>query len=73
MVVTHREYVGSIAGQAVWRVANVELIPLNHSMLHLAGPEAVDNDGYMEMVKSVLATPYLYFSYSYDLTHTMQR
>lgn len=25
------------------------------------------------MVQQVLATPYLYFSYSYDLTHTLQR
>lgn len=25
------------------------------------------------MMKNVLETPYMYFSYDYDLTHTMQR
>lgn len=73
VVVTQREYVGSIAAQAVWRLANVELVPFCRSTLHLSPAELADNDGYVEMVKSVLATPYFYFSYSYDLTHSMQR
>lgn len=31
------------------------------------------NKLYISMVESVLNTPFLYFSYSYDITHTMQR
>lgn len=28
---------------------------------------------YLNMVKQTLNTPYYYFSYTYDLTHSMQR
>lgn len=28
---------------------------------------------YLSMVKQTFDTPYYYFSYSYDLTHSMQR
>lgn len=28
---------------------------------------------YLNMVKQTFNTPYYYFSYTYDLTHTMQR
>lgn len=31
------------------------------------------NDIYVSMVKSVLNTPFFYFSYTYDLSHTLQR
>lgn len=31
------------------------------------------NGIFLSMIQSVLKTPYLYFSYSYDLTHTLQR
>jgi len=28
---------------------------------------------YLNMIKQTFNTPYYYFSYTYDLTHTMQR
>lgn len=31
------------------------------------------NRVYVSMVDSILATPYFYFSYSYDITHSLQR
>lgn len=31
------------------------------------------NRVYLAMVESVLATPYFYFSYTYDITHSQQR
>jgi phosphatidylinositol 4-phosphatase len=31
------------------------------------------NEYYLDMMKQLLDTPYLYFSYTYDLTHSLQR
>lgn len=31
------------------------------------------NEVYLSMLKQVLDTPHYYFSYTYDLTHTLQR
>ena len=32
-----------------------------------------ENQSYVTMIEHVLNTPNLYFSYTYDLTHTLQR
>lgn len=32
-----------------------------------------ENRTYLNMIEAVLQTPYLYFSYTYDVTHTLQR
>lgn len=73
VIATHRQYVGIIAGQTIWQLAGIKLIPYFKSTLHLSQQEKEDNDSYVNMVEQVLATPYIYFSYTYDLTHTMQR
>lgn len=73
VVVTQRELIGYIAGHAIWRVAKTELIPFSTNILHLNAEQAADNNTYIQMIEQVLATPYLYFSYSYDLTHSLQR
>lgn len=73
VLATQREYVGSIAGHIVWCLTGTELIPYFRSTLHLNAEQQADNTTYLNMIEQVLATPYLYFSYSYDLTHTMQR
>lgn len=36
-------------------------------------PQERMNRVYLAMVESVLATPYFYFSYTYDITHSQQR
>lgn len=35
--------------------------------------QMADNKLYVSMLENALSTPYLYFSYTYDLTHTLQR
>lgn len=73
IVVTQREYIGSIAGHSIWRLSGTELLPYNRSNLHLNPEQIVDNATYISMIEVVLSTPHIYFSYSYDLSHTMQR
>lgn len=73
VVATQRQLVGYIAGHAIWRLAKAELIPYCRSTLHLNQDQLVDNNTHIAMIEQVLSTPYIYFSYSYDLTHTLQR
>lgn len=73
VIVTQRELVGYIAGHAIWRLVKAELLPYCRSMLHLNAEKESDNNLYLNMVEQVLSTPFHYFSYSYDITHSIQR
>ncbi|KAI4468153.1 phosphatidylinositide phosphatase sac1 [Holotrichia oblita] len=73
VIATQRELVGFIAGHSIWKLAGSKLIPYFKSTIHMNSSQLSDNDVYVNMVENVLCTPYYYFSYSYDITHTMQR
>lgn len=73
VIITKKRKVGSINGQTVWQVAETEVISYSRTLLHLTEKQISQNKLYISMVESVLNTQFLYFSYSYDITHTMQR
>lgn len=50
-----------------------ELVPYSRNLLHLNNEKQSDNNVYLSMVQTVLGTPSFYFSYSYDLSHSIQR
>lgn len=73
IVITDAQMCGTIAGHSIYKISSTDVIPYTRSSLHLTEKQVQNNAIYLEMVKSVLNTPYFYFSYSYDLSHTMQR
>uniref|UniRef100_A0A336KBA1 Phosphatidylinositol-3-phosphatase SAC1 n=1 Tax=Culicoides sonorensis TaxID=179676 RepID=A0A336KBA1_CULSO len=73
VVATHRVFVGYVNQQIVWRLAGFDLLPYHNSLTHLNEVQRSHNETYLEMVRNVLDTPYFYFSYTYDLSHTQQR
>lgn len=73
VVATHRIFVGIINTQIIWRLAGFDIIPYIPSILHLNDVQKAENETYLSMLKNVLDTPYFYFSYSYDLSHSLQR
>lgn len=73
VVATHRVAVGFVNNQVIWRLAGFDIIQYIPSMLHLNETQKKENDTYLAMIRTILDTPYLYFSYSYDITHTLQR
>lgn len=73
IVITDALMIGTIAGQQIYRIVSTDVIPYSRSSLHLSEKQVQNNATYLEMVKSVLNTPYFYFSYTYDLSHTTQR
>lgn len=73
IVITEAERVGSVAGQNIFKIVATEILPYSRSLLHLSEKQIQNNTTYLEMIKLVLNEPYFYFSYTYDLSHTMQR
>lgn len=73
VVATHRVAVGFINNQVIWQLAGFDFHPYIPSMLHLNETQREENETYLSMIKTILDTPYLYFSYSYDITHSLQR
>ncbi|KAL5277196.1 SACM1L family protein [Megaselia abdita] len=72
VLAAHRLYVGIVNGQVVWKMAGATLMPLQHQQA-LTSKQQSQNDTYLSMLQKILDTPYFYFSYTYDLTHTLQR
>ena len=65
--------IGDIQGHSVWRLESVEFIPLSSTV---ATSSTVENDSHnhsVNLVRQTLATPYFYFSYTGDITNSLQR
>ncbi|PNF28790.1 Phosphatidylinositide phosphatase SAC1-A [Cryptotermes secundus] len=73
VIITKKHKVGTINGQTIWQVAETDVISYKRTLLHLTQKQISQNELYISMVENVLNTPFLYFSYSYDITHTLQR
>jgi len=73
VVVTRKARLGVLLGSEVWRVAETEIISYARSEHHLTPAQLEANRKYTGMLQQVLATPYFYFSYTLDLSHSRQR
>ncbi|PWW76421.1 hypothetical protein C7212DRAFT_294273 [Tuber magnatum] len=68
VIITKAVQVGRIRGQAVYRIESTEFLPLQERVLH-----DPDEDTYLELLTAHLRTGPMYFSYSFDLTNSLQR
>ncbi|XP_075238131.1 phosphatidylinositol-3-phosphatase SAC1 [Lycorma delicatula] len=73
VVITGRTKIGSINSQEIWKLDSTELICYPRTLTHLTESQINMDREYKSMVNLVLNTPGLYFSYTYDLTHSLQR
>ncbi|CAL4079758.1 unnamed protein product, partial [Meganyctiphanes norvegica] len=73
ILITKKIKVGTLNKQTIWRMSQWEVVPYARSMISLTPEQKVYNDKYLSMVQNLLSTPYFYFSYTYDLTHSVQR
>ncbi|MCJ1435931.1 hypothetical protein MMC27_005307 [Xylographa pallens] len=68
IVITKAQPMGRLKGHMVYKVIATELLPLRERSLH-----DPDEDTYYGLVKNLLKTGPLFFSYSFDITNTFQR
>ncbi|XP_067931514.1 phosphatidylinositol-3-phosphatase SAC1-like isoform X2 [Watersipora subatra] len=73
VVITDRTLVGEINGHLIWAINKTEVFPYAKSVFHLNSRQQQDNRTYELLLKTALDTKGLYYSTSYDLTHTLQR
>ncbi|KAF6028128.1 SACM1L [Bugula neritina] len=73
VVITDRVLVGEINGHLIWMITKTEVLPYARSNLHLNTQQQQDDKTYEAMLKAALEIKGLYYSTSYDLTHTLQR
>lgn len=59
---------GRLKGHMVYRVAGTEFLPLRERALH-----DPDEDTYLHLLKTLIHSGPMYFSYSFDITNSFQR
>ncbi|XP_059055705.1 phosphatidylinositol-3-phosphatase SAC1 [Achroia grisella] len=73
VVAKYRILAGRLNGHDIFQLAGTDIIPYARSTTHLTSKQIEDNNTYERMLRAALETPGIYFSYGYDLTHTLQR
>eukprot|EP00794_Sanderia_malayensis_P018849 gene18849-20747_t len=73
VIITKRKLIGLLNGHEIWQVLETDVLPFPKTILHLTEEQNRDNKTYLQMIKTILQTDGFYFSYTYDLTHTLQR
>ncbi|CAH1640793.1 unnamed protein product [Spodoptera littoralis] len=73
VVAKYRILVGKLNGHEIYQLAGTDIIPYARSNTHLTSKQIDDNATYERMLRAALDTVGIYFSYSYDLTHCLQR
>jgi hypothetical protein len=68
IVITKAHPVGKLKGHQVYKIDSTELLPLRERQL-----KDPDEDVYLSLVKSVLKSGPMYFSYTLDITNPFQR
>ncbi|KAI9767110.1 MAG: hypothetical protein M1840_005899 [Geoglossum simile] len=68
IVITKAQPMGRLKGHMVYKVIATEFLPLRERPLH-----DPDEDSYLSLLKTVIKTGPMYFSYSFDITNSFQR
>ncbi|OCK79834.1 phosphoinositide phosphatase-like protein [Lepidopterella palustris CBS 459.81] len=68
IVITKAQPMGRIKGHMIYKVISTEFLPLRERPLH-----DPDEDNYLSLLKNLLKTSPLYFSYAFDITNSFQR
>ncbi|EEQ32919.1 Phosphoinositide phosphatase sac1 [Microsporum canis] len=68
IVITKEQPMGRLRGHMVYKVVATEFLPLRDAPLH-----DPDEDAYLALLKKLLATGPMYYSYSLDITNSFQR
>ncbi|KAL1961028.1 hypothetical protein VTO42DRAFT_4916 [Malbranchea cinnamomea] len=68
IVISKARPIGRLRGHMVYKVAATEFLPLRERVLH-----DPDEDAYIALLKKLLKSGPMYFSYSLDITNSFQR
>ncbi|RUS17025.1 YKL212Wp-like protein [Endogone sp. FLAS-F59071] len=73
IVITNRERIGRLSGHDIFRVTSFQILPLPRNLLSLSESQTTDEQTYVHLLETHLKSNAFYFSYTYDLTQSLQR
>ncbi|KAJ1653278.1 Phosphoinositide phosphatase sac1 [Dispira simplex] len=73
VLITGCDKVGTMDEQDIYRITDTKVVPFDLNMVQLDADQKADELIYLSMFKSALNSPFFYFSYTLDLTNTLQR
>ncbi|CAG8673075.1 23402_t:CDS:10, partial [Dentiscutata erythropus] len=73
IVITGRERIGRLGKHDIFQADQFRILPFAKNNFRLSGQQAQDEKRYLSLVESLLKSGAYYFSYTYDLTHSLQR
>uniref|UniRef100_T1HA14 Phosphatidylinositol-3-phosphatase SAC1 n=3 Tax=Rhodnius prolixus TaxID=13249 RepID=T1HA14_RHOPR len=73
IVVTDRSHIGLINNQDVYMLKGTSILSYARTNTHLSQNQIAIDKEYLSLLELILNSPGYYFSYTYDLSHSMQR
>ncbi|CAG8452119.1 9829_t:CDS:10 [Funneliformis caledonium] len=73
IVITGRERIGRLGKHDIFHANQFRILPFAKNNNRLSEAQAQDEQRYLSLVESHLRSGTYYFSYTYNLTHTLQR
>ncbi|XP_074268269.1 phosphoinositide phosphatase SAC2-like [Silene latifolia] len=73
ILITERRKVGMLCGHAIYAVAKSKMIPIPHSTVRSNVGNSKNENRYKKLLSAVDITKDFYFSYSYRITHSLQK
>lgn len=72
LVVAGADFVGKLLGHDIYRIADVRILPFAADLSGLPAGRQQDEELYLAMLRTFLTSKHLYFSYTMDLTSSLQ-
>lgn len=72
IVIKNSVLVGTLNEQSIWTITETDIIPYKKTTLHLTEKQIWYNRHFTEMLQSVVSTSGFYFSFSLDLSRSLQ-
>ncbi|KAI9257265.1 SacI homology domain-containing protein [Phascolomyces articulosus] len=73
IVITGYERVGSLKGSDILRATTFQILPLPHNLSRLSETQIEEEQTYVHLLQDHLRQNTFYYSYTYDLTRSIQR
>nr|CAG8454921.1 11956_t:CDS:10 [Entrophospora candida] len=73
IVITGRERIGRLGKHDVFQANQFRILPFTRNTFHLSESQVRDERNYLSLIENHLKSGTYYFSYTYDLTHSIQR
>lgn len=73
IIISSKSKAGMINGEEIWKIDQLELLSYTRNDNHLNDQQKKFNSTYKNLVETIFKFETFYFSYSYDITHSLQR